>query len=62
MNIIFYVFAISSVYAFESTCRNLHISTDILVTKDDVVKGGVTSETWTALTSSNTIHIKLLLR
>lgn len=36
----------SSVVGFESICRKLQVSTDIQLTKDDVIKDGVPVDKW----------------
>ena len=41
MNLIIYVFVISLVKCFESTCKYLHVSTDIDKSRDDIIKAGL---------------------
>ncbi|CAK68853.1 unnamed protein product (macronuclear) [Paramecium tetraurelia] len=46
MNLLIYVFLISFVKCFESTCKYLHVSTDIDKSKDDIIKAGVPARQW----------------
>lgn len=41
MNLLIYVFLITLVKCFESTCKHLHVSTDIDKSKDDIIKSGI---------------------
>ncbi|KAM3146793.1 hypothetical protein pb186bvf_000947 [Paramecium bursaria] len=45
LKMIIYVF-LTQVLAFDSTCNKLHVSSDMLVSKDDVIKAGLPSANW----------------